>query len=113
MPVTRAQRDALATARRQLATEEQAIQTCEAKGLTGDLTTAIRERDHHAALVKRLERSIIRQMNDECRTALGLLCRLIQTDGITALDPAVQSHIREQVELFTDFTPGNDPHGEH
>jgi|SRR5882672_11677130 len=32
--------------------------------------------------------------------------------GINALDPADQSRIREKVELFNAFNPGNDPYGE-
>ena len=41
---------------------------------------------------------------------MGVASILIQTDGINARDD--QSDIREKVEKFNDFTPGNDPHGE-
>ena len=55
----------------------------------------------------------IRQLNDLARTAMGVASRLVQTPGIRALDPADQSRIREKVELFDAFTPGDDPYGEH
>jgi hypothetical protein len=54
----------------------------------------------------------IAALNDLARTAMGVASRLVQTPGISALDPADQSRIREKVELFDDFKPGNDPHGE-
>lgn len=55
----------------------------------------------------------IAELNDLARTAMGVASRLIQTPGISALDPADQSAIRELVEKFNDFKPGNDPYGEH
>ncbi len=54
----------------------------------------------------------IAELNDLARTAMGVAGRLFQTDGIHALPLEIQSSIRQQVELFNDFTPGNDPHGE-
>ena len=57
--------------------------------------------------------SRIAELNDLARTTMGIGCRLIQTAGINALAPAVQSTIREQVETFNAFTKHNDPHGEH
>lgn len=54
----------------------------------------------------------IAQLNDLARKAMGVACRLVQTQGISALPPAEQSAIREKVETFSDFSPGNDPHGE-
>jgi hypothetical protein len=54
----------------------------------------------------------IAELNDLARTAMGICSRAHQTRGISALPPAVQSRIREKVETFSDFTPGNDPHGE-
>jgi Protein of unknown function (DUF3768) len=54
----------------------------------------------------------IAQLNDLARTAMGVAGRVVQTSGISALPPADQSRIREKVELFEDFNPGNDPHGE-
>jgi Protein of unknown function (DUF3768) len=55
----------------------------------------------------------IRELNDAARTCMGLLCRVYQTQGIQALDARDQSAIREKVELFKDFNPGNDPYGQH
>jgi len=57
-------------------------------------------------------KSRIAALNDLCRTAMGVAGRLFQTPGINALAPSVQSAIREAVEEFDAFTPGNDPHGE-
>jgi hypothetical protein len=54
----------------------------------------------------------IAKLNDLCRTAPGVAGRLVQTAGISALPPEVQSAIREQVERFSDFSADNDPHGE-
>lgn len=57
--------------------------------------------------------SIARQ-NDLFRTALGAYPgKVLQTHGISALPEDVQSRIRERVETFTDFTPDNDPYGQH
>jgi hypothetical protein len=55
----------------------------------------------------------IAELNDLCRTAMGVAGRVSQTAGINALPASVQSAIREKVELFNDFTPDNDPYGEH
>lgn len=43
---------------------------------------------------------------------MGIAGRLLQTEGINALDPRLQSRIRERVETFDTFTRDNDPHGE-
>lgn len=55
----------------------------------------------------------IARLNDLARTAMGVASRLIQTEGICALDPKDQSAIREKVEKFNTFTEANDPYGEH
>ncbi len=55
----------------------------------------------------------IAELNDLARSAMGVACRAYTTPGIRALPPEEQSAIRELVETFADFTPGNDPHGEH
>jgi hypothetical protein len=55
----------------------------------------------------------IAQLNDLCRTAMGITGKLIQTRGICDLPPADQSAIREKVERFDVFTEDNDPYGEH
>jgi len=55
----------------------------------------------------------IAQLNDLARKAMGIACKLVQTSGICALASADQSAIRERVETFDNFTPDNDPYGEH
>jgi hypothetical protein len=59
------------------------------------------------------KRDRIRDLNDRCRTALGIGARVVQTAGVAALPVALQSRVREAVETFDAFTPHNDPHGEH
>jgi hypothetical protein len=58
------------------------------------------------------ETATIAALNDRCRKAMGIAGRVVQTSGISALSPQDQSRIREKVEMFDDFTPDNDPHGE-
>lgn len=59
-----------------------------------------------------LGRARIRQLNDEARRYLtdG---KVVFTRGITALPEADQAAILERVRTFEDFTPENDPYGEH
>ena len=54
----------------------------------------------------------IAQLNDALRTNLcgGRVCL---TRGIAALPPSVQESIVARVRAFDDFTPDNDPYGEH
>jgi hypothetical protein len=59
------------------------------------------------------KRDRVRDLNDRCRTALGIGARVVQTQGISALGDRQQSRIREAVETFSAFTPDNDPYGEH
>ena len=54
----------------------------------------------------------IAELNDLCRTAMGVAGRVYQTQGISALPLNDQSAIREKVELFNLFTPDSDPYGE-
>jgi hypothetical protein len=54
----------------------------------------------------------IAELNDLARTAMGVASKLVQTEGVCALPDADQSRIRELVELHSDFSPKNDPHGE-
>jgi len=54
----------------------------------------------------------IAELNDLCRTAMGVAGRLVQTPGIGALPLSDQSVIREKVETFDAFTEDNDPYGE-
>jgi hypothetical protein len=55
----------------------------------------------------------IAELNDLCRKAMGIIGKVFQTSGISALPPAEQSKIREKVENFNDFNEDNDPYGEH
>lgn len=54
----------------------------------------------------------IAELNDILRTTF-LTGRVLMTEGIRALPEETQSRIVEAVQIFTDFTPDNDPHGEH
>lgn len=54
----------------------------------------------------------IAELNDLCRTAMGVAGRAVQTPGISALPLADQSAIREKVETFNAFNPGDNPYGE-
>jgi hypothetical protein len=54
----------------------------------------------------------IRALNDLLRTA-GLGGRIVITSGINALDGETQAAIMVAVQDFAQFTPDNDPHGEH
>ncbi|MBW9067127.1 DUF3768 domain-containing protein [Agrobacterium pusense] len=54
----------------------------------------------------------IRELNDIFRTT-WLTGRVLLTSGIKSLPDAIQSSIAEAVQTFDDFTPDNDPHGEH
>lgn len=54
----------------------------------------------------------VAELNDLARTAMGVASRVVQTQGINALPQRIQSHIRELVETFDAFTPGDNPYGE-
>jgi len=54
----------------------------------------------------------IAELNDLARKAMGIACRLYQTEGISSLSPKTQSAIREKVETFDTFTSDNDPYQE-
>lgn len=54
----------------------------------------------------------IAELNDVLRTTF-LTGRVLMTEGVRALPNALQSHIVEAVQSFTEFTPDNDPHDEH
>lgn len=67
-----------------------------------------------AVRTPRLERSVlkIRRLNDAFRTSLqgG---RVLLTSGVAALTVAEQTEVLKAVITFDNFTPDNDPHGEH
>ncbi len=54
----------------------------------------------------------IRALNDAFRTSF-VGGRVLMTAGVDALPSDVKAMAVRQVATFTDFTPDNDPHGEH
>lgn len=54
----------------------------------------------------------IRVLNDQMRKTL---CegRIVVTAGIRSLGPVAMAEILKAVAAFEEFTPDNDPHGEH
>ncbi len=54
----------------------------------------------------------IARLNDRARQAMGLACVAVATEGFRALPQADQSRVRELVETYDGFSPGNDPYGE-
>jgi uncharacterized protein DUF3768 len=60
----------------------------------------------------RSKTEIIRNLNDAFRTSMtgG---RVMMTAGFNALPSDVRAKAIREVATFADFTPDNDPHGEH
>jgi hypothetical protein len=56
--------------------------------------------------------STIQRLNDEFRRSF-VGGRVMMTAGINALPDAMKAQVLSSVRQFTDFTHGNDPHGEH
>ena len=54
----------------------------------------------------------IAKLNDLSRKDMGIRCKLVLTEGIQRLSYEDQLDIMEEVELYNDFTPDNDPYGE-
>jgi hypothetical protein len=54
----------------------------------------------------------IRALNDAVRCSLSD-GKIYVTSGIASLLPKEQAAILDRVRTFDDFTPDNDPHGEH
>ena len=54
----------------------------------------------------------IQALNDRARSN-GSDGLIVITAGIAALHPKDQTAILDRVRTFDDFTPDNDPHGEH
>ena len=54
----------------------------------------------------------IARLNDLARSAMGVACTALATQGFRALSVVDQSRVRELIETYDAFTPGNDPHGE-
>ncbi len=53
----------------------------------------------------------VRALNDALRTMTG--GRVMLTAGVDALPSDVKAMVIRRVATFSDFTPDNDPHGEH
>src|SRR5437588_9272490 len=66
-----------------------------------------RARGHHLMSAEK-----IREMNDRFRSTMtgG---RVMLTAGVDALPSDVKAMVIRRVATFSDFTPDNDPHGEH
>jgi hypothetical protein len=57
-------------------------------------------------------RDRIRELNDAFRkTFVG--GRVCQTQGVSALSEITRATLTQRVRDFAEFTPDNDPHGEH
>ncbi len=55
---------------------------------------------------------LIRQLNDALRrTFQG--GRVMMTSGFASLPEEVKAEVMMKITSFSDFTPANDPHGEH
>jgi hypothetical protein len=56
--------------------------------------------------------SRVQELNDAFRKTFegG---RILITAGVGALPPVLAAEVLERVRTFTDFTPDNDPYGEH
>jgi Protein of unknown function (DUF3768) len=55
----------------------------------------------------------IRALNDALRAIAAGVGRIYVTAGIAALPLQDQIEIMQRVQNFSDFTPNNDPYGEH
>ena len=72
-------------------------------------------------MIKTQNAARIAELNDICRKRVqvpvfgdnGIRCKIVFTRGIAALSPESQIIIASMVRDFDDFTPANDPHGEH
>jgi len=54
----------------------------------------------------------IRELNDRFRTTMSG-GRVMMTAGVDGLPSDVKAMVIRRVATFSDFTPNNDPHGEH
>jgi uncharacterized protein DUF3768 len=59
-------------------------------------------------------RERIRELNDAFRKTLNpALGRAMLTAGVNALSDGTRAAVIQKVREFAEFTPDNDPHGEH
>jgi hypothetical protein len=56
--------------------------------------------------------AMIAELNDLLRTTF-LTGEVVFTQGVCALDRSVREDVLTKVRKFHNFTPDNDPHGEH
>jgi hypothetical protein len=54
----------------------------------------------------------IRELNDALRQS-GRGGRIVMTSGVQALGEGEQATLFHKIASYDDFTPNNDPHGEH
>jgi hypothetical protein len=56
--------------------------------------------------------NLIAQLNDKLRTSFqgG---QVLMTQGVSNLPPELYGQVIERVKTFNEFTPDNDPYGEH
>lgn len=55
----------------------------------------------------------IRRLNDCFRRCMAFGGTVVLTTGVACLDSKRKVELLELVRTFNDFTPDNDPHGEH
>ncbi len=55
----------------------------------------------------------IRRLNDCFRRSMAFGGTVVLTTGVACLDSKRKVELLELVRTFDDFTPDNDPHGEH
>jgi hypothetical protein len=65
-----------------------------------------------AALIEQERRDKVAALNDLARTAMGVACRAVATQGFGALPQAEQSQVRELIETYDVWGDGNDPYCE-
>lgn len=65
-----------------------------------------------AAQIEQERREKVASLNDLARTAMGVACRAVATQGFRALPQADQSQVRELVETYNVWGDGNDPYFE-
>ena len=63
-------------------------------------------------IASREQTARIARLNDLARSAMGVACTAVVTDGFRSLPEADQSRVRELIETYDAFDEDNDPHGE-
>lgn len=65
------------------------------------------------ATIEATQAPTIAQLNDEFRQGDHSLGRVVTTQGVNGLSSEDQQELFRLLRTFDDFTPGNDPYGEH